>query len=156
MIHKSFSMYCCTYNNYLFIYYSFFFKEILVQDHFFRKYSLHHSIFELDYLCLPPLMMNWLFYYKINHIRARRGWAWGFKINNFVIIVIQSYYTPFWTLFIVVFRWSRLMFSIGNCLPKVSAFIKHFHPTIREFFMATFLRSPKRSLFMFILELKLY
>ena len=36
----------------------FFFKEILVQDHFFSKYLVNHnSIFELDYLCLPPLMM---------------------------------------------------------------------------------------------------
>ncbi len=34
------------------------FKEILVQDHFYRKYSLNHKLFELDTLCLPLLMMN--------------------------------------------------------------------------------------------------
>ena len=33
------------------------FKEILVQDHFYRKYSWNHKFFELD-LCLPLLMMN--------------------------------------------------------------------------------------------------
>ena len=33
-------------------------KEILVQDHFYRKYSLNHKLFELDTLCLPLLMMN--------------------------------------------------------------------------------------------------
>ena len=36
-----------------------FFKEILVQDHFYRKYWLNHKFFELDlFLCLPLLMMN--------------------------------------------------------------------------------------------------
>jgi len=37
---------------------AFLFKEILVQDHFYRKYSLNHKLFELDTLCLPLLMMN--------------------------------------------------------------------------------------------------
>ena len=35
----------------------FLFKEILVQDLFFMKYSLQSQYFELDYFCLPPLMM---------------------------------------------------------------------------------------------------
>ena len=53
----------------------FFFKEILVQDHFYRKYSLNHKLFELDtHLPSTPDDERWCHCYGLPTVS--RSWAW--------------------------------------------------------------------------------
>ena len=52
------------------------FKEILVQDHFYREIFFITSFFELDN-CLPLLRMNKVTTRNMS-LTVRRGWAWGY------------------------------------------------------------------------------
>ena len=61
-------------------------KEILVQDHFYRKYWLNHKLFRIGSLfCLPLLMMNVMApYCFMDSPIVSRGWAWDFVRGDFV------------------------------------------------------------------------
>ena len=52
------------------------FKEILVQDHFYREIFFITSFFELDN-CLPLLRMNNVTTRNMS-LTVSRGWAWGY------------------------------------------------------------------------------
>jgi len=93
------------------------FKEILVQDHFYRKYWLNHKFFELD---LFTVFHSWwwtmvpLLY---GSPIVSRGWAWDFVRGDsslqthHLLNAIDS--SPFFGMeWFDAFRWSRRRCSI--------------------------------------------
>ena len=70
-----------------------FFKEILVQDHFYRKFSVSH------------VFSNWIFafhsWWWLNyHLIVRRGWAWGYGKSDYfnysIHTAFECYFNQQW------------------------------------------------------------
>jgi len=81
----------------------FFFKEILEQDHFYRKCNVITSFFELDIFAFH------LWWWLAIISKVSRGWAWGFGLllwnhtHRFECVPFGNKCNAF--------RWSRFRFS---------------------------------------------
>ena len=101
----------------IFLYLFFFFKEILVQDLFFSKYSVNHTSFLNWILCLPTSddelefdLFHFIFQSKKRlSVRFSKN-----KIDSFQFFIFKHQY--FFNVVFIAFRWSH-----QECL-----FIKHF------------------------------
>ena len=125
---------------FIFIFYLFFLKEILVQDHFYMKYSVITTSIWIGFICLPPLMTNLKLFYSFIFNKARRDLAWDIKNSHCFWQCCIFYHTYCSRMQLtVVFRWSRLNLLI------------FYHKIV-----ASFLCSPKRifTLTVYIYQLK--